>query len=144
MDNFFLVNIAGQWQAAKDRPALLPADRALASAATQHELAREDLLAKAYWALEEDQIDPAFKLFQQAQRLDPHCVEAAAGIDIVAQIRDGKLTKEQLFQQVKEREKKAGVKERPCPPGPGEPRRQRRAGGDGRPARRPPQGGRRA
>ncbi len=113
VDNFFLVNIAGQWQAAKDRPALLPADRALASAATQHELAREDLLAQAYWALEEDQIDPAFKLFQQAQRLDPHCVEAAAGIDIVAQIRDGKLTKEQLFQQVKEHEKKAGVKDRP-------------------------------
>ncbi len=114
VDNFFLVNIAGQWQAAKDRPALLPADRALASAATQHELAREDLLAQAYWALEEDQIDPAFKLFQQAQRLDPHCVEAAAGIDIVAQIRDGKLTKEQLFQQVKEHEKKAGVKDRPA------------------------------
>ena len=49
-DNFFLVNIAGQWQAAKDRPALLPADRALASADTQLELGREDLLAQAYWA----------------------------------------------------------------------------------------------
>ncbi len=48
-DNFFLVNIAGQWQAAKDRPALLPADRALASADTQLELGREDLLAQAYW-----------------------------------------------------------------------------------------------
>ena len=113
VDNFFLVNIAGQWQAAKDRPALLPADRTLASAATQHELAREDLLAKAYWALEEEQVDASFKLFQQALRFDPHCVEAAAGLDIVAQIRDGKITKDQLFQQLKEQEKKAGVKAPP-------------------------------
>ncbi len=134
VDNFFLVNIAGQWQAAKDRPALLPADRALASADTQLELAREDLLAQAYWALEEDQIDPAFKLFQQAQRLDPHCVEAAAGIDIVAQIRDGKLTKEQLFQQVKRHEKKAGVKDRPVRQGRLDRRRPGRAGGHGRAA----------
>ena len=48
-DNFFLVNVAAQWREQKDRPAILAADRALAFAAEQHELAREDLLAKAYW-----------------------------------------------------------------------------------------------
>ena len=108
--NYFLVNVAGQWQSAKDRPALLPADRTLASAATQLDLAREDLLAKAYWALQEEQVDASFKLFQQTLKLDPHSVEAEAGLDIVAKIRDGKLTKEQLFQELKQHEHKPGAK----------------------------------
>jgi tetratricopeptide (TPR) repeat protein len=107
VENFFLVEIASQWHEQKDQPALLQADRALAFAAEQHELAREDLLAKAFWALDEDKIDPAFKLFEQARKFDPTCAEAKAGLDIVAQIRDGKLTKEQLFQELKHQRKAA-------------------------------------
>ena len=71
VENFFLVEIASQWRDQKDQPALLQADRALAFAAEQHELAREDLLAKAFWALDEDKIDPAFKLFEQAAEVRP-------------------------------------------------------------------------
>jgi len=109
-DNFFLVNIAAQWREQKDRPAILAADRELAFAAEQHELAREDLLAKAYWALDEDQLAPAAKLFKQASELDPGCQEARAGMELVQQIRDGKMSKEQLFQQLK-RERKANGKD---------------------------------
>ena len=108
VDNFFLVNIASQWREQKDRPAILAADRALAFAAEQHELAREDLLAKAYWALDEDRLDPAFKLFKQAKELDPHSQEAQTGLELVQQIRDGKLTKEQLFEQIKQHKKAPG------------------------------------
>ncbi len=107
-DNFFLVNVAAQWREQKDRPAILAADRALAFAAEQHELAREDLLAKAYWALDDDQLAPAAKLFKQASELDPGCQEARAGLDMVEQIRDGKLSKEQLFQQLKREHKTKG------------------------------------
>ncbi len=101
---------AAQWREQKDRPAILAADRALAFAAEQHELAREDLLAKAYWALDDDQLAPAAKLFKQASELDPGCQEARAGLEMVQQIRDGKLSKEQLFEQLK-REHKAKGKE---------------------------------
>ena len=109
-DNFFLVNILSQWREQKDRPAILAADRALAFTSEQMELAREDLLAKAYWALDADQVNPAFNLFKQAKELDPHSAEARAGLDMVQQIRDGKLTKEQLFQQMKRQNKDQGKK----------------------------------
>ena len=108
VDNFFLVNIASQWREQKDRPAILAADRALAFAAEQHELAREDLLAKAYWALDEDRLEPACKLFKQAKELDPHSQEAKTGLELVQQIRDGKLTKEQLFDEIKRQKKGHG------------------------------------
>src|SRR5581483_8800887 len=39
-DHFFLVTTVAQWRAAKDRPALMPADRALAFAFEQNQMAR--------------------------------------------------------------------------------------------------------
>ncbi|HEY7154941.1 MAG TPA: vWA domain-containing protein, partial [Gemmataceae bacterium] len=48
-DNFFLVNMVEQWKAAKDRPALLQADRALAFAYQRNQMARADLVAQAEW-----------------------------------------------------------------------------------------------
>ena len=115
VENFFLVEIAGQWRNQKDQPALLQADRALAFAAEQHELAREDLLAKAYWALDEDKIDPAFKLFEQACRIRSRVARRRKPAWTSSlQIRDGKLTKEQLFEQVKQ-QRKATQGQSACP-----------------------------
>jgi tetratricopeptide (TPR) repeat protein len=100
-DNFFLVSMHEQWRNEKDAPALLRADRALSYALTTNQLARADLLAQAEWALEEKKFDAAGRLFEQAHRLDPHDTEAKAGLDIVQQLKDGKLTWAQLEDKLK-------------------------------------------
>ena len=45
-----------QWKTQKDRPALLQADRALAYASENNQLARADLVAQAEWALEKEEV----------------------------------------------------------------------------------------
>src|SRR5262249_38727148 len=89
VDNFFLVEMVAQWREAKDRPAALPADRALGQAFDRHQLAMGEVLQKANWLLDENQLDPAMKLFKQAQALDPHNKEAVAGQKIVEMMREG-------------------------------------------------------
>ncbi len=64
---------------------MMQADRALAFAADQNQMARADLLAKAAWALDQNKFDPAWRLFKEAEALDPNCNEAKAGIDLVQQ-----------------------------------------------------------
>ena len=95
-DNFFLAGIFRQWRERKDRPALLKADRSLASALEQNLLAREELIAQAEWALEKNELAAALQLYDRAQQLDPHSVDARAGKLIVGQLKDGKITKDQL------------------------------------------------
>src|SRR5262249_32836504 len=90
-DNHFLVDVYEQWKARKDRPALLQADRALAYAFKQHQLAVEDLLAKGEMALEQDRLDPAQRMFEQALQLDPHSASAQGGRALAGRLRKGNL-----------------------------------------------------
>src|SRR5262249_5276097 len=91
VENFFLVGMYKQWREARDRHAALPADRALAFASDQNQMARADLLAKAAWALDQNKFDPAWRLLKEAEALDPNCKEAKAGLEMVQKFRDGKL-----------------------------------------------------
>src|SRR5205823_11379219 len=95
-DNFFLAGMVDQWKNAKDQPALMRADRALAYAQELNELARDELLGQAQMALMLDKLDAAERLFEQAKKVDRHDVEADGGIQVVRMLRDGKVTKEQL------------------------------------------------
>src|SRR5260370_10130322 len=113
-DNFFLVGMVQQWKNAKDQPALTRADRALAYAFEQSQLARADLLAGAEWALGEalgrknlaqDKLDAANNLFEKAQKLDPNDLEADAGLKLVQKLKKGLLKKEQLEKQLSKLQK---------------------------------------
>ena len=99
-DNFFLTNIAEQWKVRKDRPALLPADRALAYAHKQHQLAVEELLARGEYALEQDQLDAAHRAFEQAQQLAPRSARARGGLVLVDKMRTGKKTRQDMLKEL--------------------------------------------
>ena len=64
------------------------------------QVARNELLMKAGWAVQEKKFDAAFKLFGQAREVDPGSQEAKNGMDLVQKMREGKLTPEQLQEQV--------------------------------------------
>ena len=70
-ENFFLTSVHGQWKAARDRPALLQADRALAFAYKQNQLAVEDLVAKAEMALEHNKLDASQAAVRAGQHARP-------------------------------------------------------------------------
>lgn len=108
-DNFFLVSMLEQWKKAKDQPALMRADRALAYAQEINELARDELLGQAQMALMLDKVDAAGRLFEQARKVDPSDVEAAGGLKLVGMLKDGKVTKDQLRKQMDKREGNAGL-----------------------------------
>jgi tetratricopeptide (TPR) repeat protein len=91
-DNFFLVDMVEQWKQAKDRPALLQADRALAYAFEHNQLARADLVAQGEWAVEKNKFDVAQRLFRQALKADPTSARAKAGLKLVEDLRAGKKT----------------------------------------------------
>jgi len=93
--------VHGQWKAARDRPSLLQADRALAFSYKQNQLAVEDLIAKAELALEQNKLDASRILFEQAQTLDPHSAEANGGLLLVNDMRAGKKTRQQLLAEVR-------------------------------------------
>ena len=65
-ENYFLLQVVQQWKNVKETPALIQADRALAFAAEQNQVAMSDLKEKAEWALREDKFDAASRLFNQA------------------------------------------------------------------------------
>ncbi|HEY7311775.1 MAG TPA: hypothetical protein VH643_20600 [Gemmataceae bacterium] len=100
-DNFFLVNMVEQWKAAKDRPALLQADRALAYAYERNQMARADLVAQGEWAVEKNKFDIAERLFKQAIKADPTSARAKAGLKLVEDLRSGKKTLDDVKKMVK-------------------------------------------
>jgi tetratricopeptide (TPR) repeat protein len=104
LDNFFLVGMVEQWKTAKDQPALMQGDRALAFAFEMNQMARAELLAQAEEALARDKLDAAGRLFNQVQHLDPNDPEAKGGLKLVMKLREGKVTKDQLRQQFARRE----------------------------------------
>jgi hypothetical protein len=108
-DNFFLVSMVEQWKNSKDQPALNRADRTLAYAYQQSQLARTGLLDQAEWAMGQNQLEAAQRLFEQVKKLDPQDVEANAGLKLVDQLRVGTLTKDQLKAQLDKADAKSGT-----------------------------------
>ena len=99
--NYFLVGLVRQWQSAdRTAPALVRADRSLALAYEQTRLARDELLTQANWALSQNQLDAAGKLFEAAGKFDPTDNEPKSGLKVVARLKDGEITREQLRQQL--------------------------------------------
>lgn len=99
-ENYFLLQVVQQWKNVKETPALIQADRALAFAAEQNQIAVSDLKEKAQWALREDKFDAASRLFNQALEIDPQDGEAKNGSNMVQKLRDGKLTLQQIRKEV--------------------------------------------
>ncbi|MFO0881136.1 MAG: hypothetical protein U0840_27750 [Gemmataceae bacterium] len=100
-ENFFLVSVHDQWKAGKERPALLPSDRALAFSCRQNQLAVEDLLAKGEMCMEQNKIDAAEKLFVQAQQLAPHSAQAKGGLVLVEKMRTGKKSRQEMLDELR-------------------------------------------
>jgi hypothetical protein len=99
--NYFLVGLVRQWQSAdRTAPALVRADRSLALSYEQTRLDRDELLTQAHWALSQNQLDAAGKLFEAAHKFDPTDNETKAGLKVVARLKDGQITREQLRQQL--------------------------------------------
>jgi tetratricopeptide (TPR) repeat protein len=99
--NYFLVGLVHQWQSAdKSAPALVRADRSLALAYEQTRLAREEVLTQAHWALSQNQLDAAGRLFEAARKFDPRDQEPQTGLKVVAKLKDGQITREQLRAQL--------------------------------------------
>ncbi len=100
LDNFFLISLVDQWKNAENQPALMRADRALASAFQQIRLQQHELLLSAEVAIQQNQLDAAGQLFDKAQQLAPHNREADAGRKLVANLKSGKVTLEMIRRQL--------------------------------------------
>jgi hypothetical protein len=115
-DNYFIHAIVEQWRAApaKDAPAILAADRALALGAQQFQLFREEFLSQAVFAINGDKIDHAEKLYLAAAKIDPANLEVEQGLKVIERLRKGDLTrakmKAQLTDNLKQSEKVAREK----------------------------------
>jgi hypothetical protein len=107
LDNYFMVSMIDQWSKARDYPAVLRADRALACTFEQTRLQHMEYLESAQLALEDYKIEAAGRLFQQARQLAPHDAQADAGIKIVDRLKDGSLTKDMIRKQLDKRSGKA-------------------------------------
>jgi tetratricopeptide (TPR) repeat protein len=101
-DNYFLAAMHQQWNgaASKDAPVVLPADRALAMASEQFRLYRDEFVELALNAIASDRLDHAEKLFAAATNIDPDLTEAKSGLKVVAKLRTGEMTKDQLKKKV--------------------------------------------
>jgi hypothetical protein len=100
LDNYFLVSMLTQWKNAKSEPALIRGDRALALAFEQNRLELRDRIVGGQLALRRDELDAAQRLFEQAKQLKPHDKEAAAGLKIINDLRDGKASREKILREL--------------------------------------------
>jgi tetratricopeptide (TPR) repeat protein len=101
LDNYFLISMVDQWKNAKTQPALIRADRALASAARDNRLEHEELLLQAELAVRKNALRAAEDLFQRAKNIDPRDRQAQAGINLVEKLKFGKITQEMLEAELK-------------------------------------------
>ncbi len=109
LDNYFLVGLVEQWQNAKDQPALLRADRALVLAYQQTKATHQELVLSAELAVDKSDLEAAAKLYEKVRVLAPHDNEAAVGLRVIENIKNGKVTKEALADQ-RERGRKLAAK----------------------------------
>ncbi len=91
MDNFFLISMVDQWRNAKDQPALIRADRALALASTATRIALDGLLGDAQLAMQQYNLDAAALLYLKAFKLAPHDTEVQAALKVVEDLKNGKI-----------------------------------------------------
>jgi tetratricopeptide (TPR) repeat protein len=100
-DHYFVAAMIDQWRTAatKDAPAVLAADRALAMAGEQFRLYRDEFLVLAMDAIAANRLDHAEKLFAAVSNIDPNSAEAAGGVSLIAKLRKGEVTKDQLYKQ---------------------------------------------
>ena len=107
LGHFFLASMVKQWQADRAQPAMIRADRALAFAQQQNQMERAELMAQGEFALGEDKFDVAARLFERALQVEPGNGEAKAMSELARDLRDGRLTKQQLEERNKTRAVKA-------------------------------------
>jgi tetratricopeptide (TPR) repeat protein len=105
IENYFLVGMFNQWRTEKDRPAMIPADRALGFAYERNRLACADLLAKASLALERKNLDGAHRLYTQVLDIDPNAEDAKDGVKLVDDLRDGKVKLDDLVDALRNKKK---------------------------------------
>ncbi|HEV3145288.1 MAG TPA: vWA domain-containing protein, partial [Gemmataceae bacterium] len=110
-DNFFLAGMVDQWSKSdlKAAAAILPANRALPYSEQQTRLALEEYLTQANWAMSQDRLDTAEKLFVMAQKIDPDDFEAKTGLGVLKKLQEKKITRPQLLKEI-ERQKSGGSK----------------------------------
>src|SRR5262249_34023691 len=105
-DNYFLNTMLTQWKnkgkEAVERPALLRADRSLVLAYEQTRVILQDMLVSAQLATEKNELEAAYRLFEQARQLAPHDIDAKAGLKVINDLKDGKLTKKMIEDQLKQ------------------------------------------
>ena len=106
LDNYFLVSIVNQWQRAKDQPALIRADRALAFAYEDNRIAHEDLLTNAQQAMHQNNLEAAARLYDQAAKFVPHDQEAAAGLKLIEGLKNGKVNRKDLLKRIEDDSRK--------------------------------------
>lgn len=101
-DNYFVVGMFQQWNKAENKaaPALIRADRALAYAMQQTRLTMDEYLTQAHWALSENRLDVADKMFALALKLDPNEFEAKNGQTVVKKLKDGGITRTDLLREI--------------------------------------------
>ena len=101
-EHFFLNMMLDQWQEAphKEAPAMLQSDRALALASTQVKLYKDEFLVQAVWAVRQSNFEDATNLYKAAQKIDPHDMEAAAGLVMIDRLKTGKITKADIERKI--------------------------------------------
>ncbi len=102
LDNFFLISMVDQWARARTQPALLRADRALVFAYQQTKVLHQDLLIGAELAMERNELVGAQRLFEEVKKMAPRDGEAAAGLRLVARLRDGSVTRADIRKQLEQ------------------------------------------
>lgn len=100
LENFFLGRMVAEWRDAKDAPAMVQADRALALASAQGRLDREETLAKGNFALSVGRVEAASRFFTEARKIDPSNLEAAQGLKLAGKVMDGSVSRDQLMKSM--------------------------------------------
>ena len=108
-DHYFLVSIFTQWKNAPQQQAMIQADRALVFAYQKNRLGHQELLEAAAMARSLDKLEAAEKLYKRAHALVPHDLEAKMGLEVVAKLRSGELTKQQLRKQLEKAAHRQGA-----------------------------------
>jgi len=106
LDNFFLVGMIDQWAKAKEYPAVLQANRALAISYEDTRLAHQNMSDEASLALEQGNNGAARKIFEQIRRLSPDDTGAKTGLNLIDKLENGTLTRKALQDQFKKRTNK--------------------------------------
>ena len=98
---------------------LFRGDRALGFAYERNRLDRQELLTGAQRFLQENDLEAAANLYQQAKQLAPRDAEAQAGLKIIEKLQSGKITRLQMLKQLDQchpQSGQVGKEERHRPP----------------------------